>query len=206
MAAGAGQQQRAAAAPARRTRRPRRCRWPCARGRGCGCLPGRGAVTARVVRLHGDLLPGPDIGDVVPHRHHLADELVTHDARVVDGSVSVPDPVVGAAEARGEHAHDGLAGTGRRLRALLDPHVPGPAEDGGVHGAHPSGSPHSRQARRVLGQVASQPNPALASGLRPSARTATPEGASGARRTCMYVERRWRPRTWHFELSGSAAR
>ena len=110
-------------------------------------FPAERAVAARVVRLHRDLLPGPDIADVAPHRHHLADELVTHDARVVDGSVSVPDPVVGAAEARGEHAHDGLAGTGRRLRALLDPHVPGPAEDGGVHGAHPSGTPHSRQAR-----------------------------------------------------------
>src|ERR1700675_2424026 len=44
---------------------------------------------------------------------------------------------------------------------------------------------------QVLGQVARQTRP---------------EGASGARRTWVYVERRWRPRTWRFELSGTAAR
>src|ERR1700730_11700392 len=46
-------------------------------------------------------------------------------------------------------------------------------------------------ARRVLGQVASQTRP---------------EGACNARRTCMYVERCRRPRTWLFELSSPAAR
>src|SRR6266849_749941 len=58
----------------------------------------------------------------------------------------------------------------------------------------------------VLGQVASPFFSALASGLRPSARTATPEGASNARRTWVYVERCWRPRTWRFEPNGRAVR
>src|SRR5947209_17029766 len=47
---------------------------------------------------------------------------------------------------------------------------------------------------------------ALASGLRPSARTATSEEGSNPRRTWVYVEGCCRPRTWRFELSGSAAR
>src|SRR6266446_10010340 len=64
---------------------------------------------------------------------------------------------------------------------------------------------------------ATQPSPWAA----PSARTATPEGASNARRTWhferrfeatrrelrrLYAERCWRPRTWPFEPNGFAVR
>src|SRR5712692_11414819 len=60
----------------------------------------------------------------------------------------------------------------------------------------------SRQHWAKLRAILTQPSPRAS----PSTRTTTPEEARGARRTCMYVERRGRPRTWHFELSGPAAR
>src|SRR5204863_1747609 len=72
--------------------------------------------TAGIVRLHRDLLTGLerlDLGtDWGADRDHLADELVPQDERVLHGAVPVPDPVVGAAEARREDLHHGFAGSG----------------------------------------------------------------------------------------------
>src|SRR5438309_1630810 len=71
---------------------------------------------------------------------------------------------------------------------------------------HPDALEHRAHASLMPGRVASHINSALASGLRPSARISTPEGGSNPRRTWVYVEGCCRPRTWLFELSGSAAR
>ena len=95
----------------------------------------RGAVVSEVD------FPGPLDWDVGADRSDLADELVPHDERVPHGAVAVPDAVVGAAEARGEHLDHGLAGSRREEVPLLHTDVAGPVEHGSVPGAHPTDCP-----------------------------------------------------------------
>src|SRR5713101_8967316 len=93
--------------------------------------------------------------------------------------------------------------------------------EGGAHPAYPNLAGRDRgrlpQHWAKLRVSSTQLSPRAT----PSARNATPEGASNARRAWQfelrgeatrrglnqsYVERCWRPRTWHFELSSPAAR
>ena len=105
------------------------------------------ADAAGVVGLDRDLLAGPERLNIGTDRDDLADELVTHDERVLHGAIAVPDAVVGAAETRGGDLDHGLGGSGSEEGPRLHPDITGPVKHGSAHGAHPTDCPSARQGK-----------------------------------------------------------
>ena len=90
--------------------------------------------TARVVGLDRHLGPGREPAHAGPESEHTAHQLMAHHARVVDGAIAGPDPVVGAAQTGALDPDHGFAGAGRKRRAGLDREISRRVEDSRDHG------------------------------------------------------------------------
>src|SRR5206468_12886557 len=91
------------------------------------------ALPAPPVGLDRDPLAGGPALDGRSDGGHLADELVSRDEGVPDGSLTRPDAVVRPADPRGPHAHENLARRRHGLADRLQIEVPWSAENRRSH-------------------------------------------------------------------------